>query len=104
MTIRLNALAAIALACLSCAAPAGAQERMKVTARVRIADLDLATAAGRATLKARIHNAALANCVSQVAAPAGPADEARCRREMEQDGDAQIAARMNDAVQVATAR
>jgi UrcA family protein len=77
---------------------------MPVTARVKIADLDLASAAGQATLKTRIHRAALATCTSALPAAAGQADEARCRHEMEQDGGAQLAARLADAVQVATAR
>ncbi len=104
MSVRVNVLAAFAAACLSYAAPAVAQERVPVIARVSIADLDLAHAAGMATLRSRIARAAWAKCDSQLAGPAGQSDAARCRHEMEQDGIAQIAARGVGEVQVAAAR
>jgi UrcA family protein len=104
MTIRFNALAAIAVACLAYAAPAAAQDRVPVTARVMIADLDLAHPAGQAALKARIHHAAIAACASDMPGLVEASDVARCRREMEQDGTAQIAARVSRNVEVAAAR
>jgi len=104
MTVRINALAAIAAACLSYTSPAVAQERVPVTARVTIADLDLARATGRATLHARIHRAAMAACAIGAPGLAGISDAARCRSEMERDGSAQIAARTANNVQVAIAR
>ncbi len=104
MSVGFNALAAIAAACLAFAVPAVAQDRVPVTARVMIADLDLLQPAGQAALRTRIHRAAMAACATEMPGLAGASDAARCRREMEQDGTAQIAARVSESVQVATAR
>lgn len=99
------ALAATASACLFSAAPALAQTREPVSARVFYADLDLATVKGRATLAQRLHRVADSACASSLGGVAGAADRSRCRREMEESGTRQIAAlvRQHDDVMLAAA-
>jgi UrcA family protein len=86
MTIRLNALAAIAFACLSSAALADEPVQMRVSTR----GLHLDNAAGLAALSRRIHISAMMACdggidlQSQIAARA-------CRADLERVGAARIA-------------
>lgn len=83
------ASAAIAFVCLP--SVASAQDREPVTARVVTADLNLASDSGRATLQSRVRNAIRTACGTESHDLAVVTDQARCRREMEQDGRAQIA-------------
>jgi UrcA family protein len=83
------AFAVIAAACL--AVPAVAQDRSPVTASIRYADLNLATPAGQAALKARIRSAAASMCPAMEGPLDQKIDAMRCRQEMTKDGAVQIA-------------
>jgi UrcA family protein len=86
------ALAAFAVACLSqTAAPAQAQDRVSVSARVRYSDLNLASPAGRAVFEARIHRVATSLCTTHAQDLAATADAGRCRREVIASGRQQLA-------------
>ncbi|WBO21195.1 UrcA family protein [Sphingomonas abietis] len=99
------AFAAIAVACLMAVPPALAQTREPVSARISYADLDLATAKGRATLARRLHRIAAGTCTSSLGDIAGAVDRSRCRQEMEDSGTRQITAliRQHDDVRLAAA-
>jgi UrcA family protein len=83
------AFAAIASACL--VVPAVAEDREPVAAHVPYADLNLASAAGQAELKARIHAAGEAACPAMDGALDQKMDSMRCRQEMAKDGALQVA-------------
>jgi UrcA family protein len=97
IAIRHVAIAAIACACLS--SVASTQDREPVTARVRYADLNLSSSAGRAALKSRIRGAAEIACPEMGNSIAEKMDTARCRDEMMKDGALQAAALSNSADQ-----
>jgi len=82
---------AAAAICLTVSVTAIAQEREPVTAQVGYADLNLATAAGQAAFKHRIHLAASQTCSSVADGLAAVRDRSRCMSEMERDGDARLA-------------
>jgi UrcA family protein len=82
------AFAAIAAACL--AFPAFAQEEAPV-ARIRYADLDLATPAGQATLKKRVHWAITAACPDMRGSLSDMVLATRCRKDLQQKSDVQVA-------------
>jgi UrcA family protein len=84
--------AATAAVCLTVSVTAVAQNREPVTAQVGYADLNLATAAGQAAFKTRIHHVALQSCVSAAVGLDGYLDRSRCMREMQRDGDTRLAA------------
>ncbi len=89
MTIRMLALAAAALTCLS--SVAHAEHREPVTARVSFAGLDLSSIEGRRMLDARIDSAARRVCTSPVTGLRGFADTRRCRAEMKRDAQIRVA-------------
>lgn len=89
MTIRIVALAAAAVACLS--SVAHAQDREQVSARISYAGLNLAKVEDRRTLDARIDRAALSACRSSAYGLRRIADERRCRTEMRRDGQVRVA-------------
>ncbi len=100
MTIRLIALAATAVACLS--SVVHAEEREPVTVRVSYAGLNLASVEGRRMLDARIDRAALGACHSRANGLRRLNDERRCRTEMR--SDAQVRLAQLTPVAVASAR
>jgi UrcA family protein len=95
------AFAAIAAVCL--AFPAFAQDEAPV-ARIRYADLDLSTPAGQAKLKKRVRWAINAACPDMRGPLSQMAQAQRCRQDMQQKSDVQVAQLITPSQQLALAR
>ncbi|UAK23611.1 UrcA family protein [Sphingomonas nostoxanthinifaciens] len=86
------AFAGAAFAAAAFAMPAFAQDRMPVTARVRVADIDLSSPTSRALLIARVHRVAAIACRAETPALREATDRDRCLREMEASSRIQLPA------------
>jgi UrcA family protein len=87
------AAAAIFALCALSPVQAGAQTRVPVSARIAIADLNLAHPAGRASLERRLNAAARRACGTIAPGVHDRSDTQRCYREMMADGRQQLARR-----------
>lgn len=87
------AAAAIFALCALSPVQAGAQTRVPVSARIAIADLNLAHSAGRASLERRLTAAARSACGTITASVHDRSDTQRCYRETMTDGRQQLARR-----------
>ncbi len=99
---RFNALAAIAVACLSSVTPAFAQQRTPVTVRVSSAGLDMSKPESMARLRTRLRTSVRAACDTDSRDLMIIADSTRCVAEMQRDGDAQLAALSRAGVRTAS--
>jgi UrcA family protein len=88
--------AAVATLSIVIAVPAFAQDREPVQKRVAYADLDLSTPAGQAALRQRIHKAASLACQSSLDGIKAAQDRSQCMREMQKDGQLQLASLVSD--------